>query len=80
MIKKRALLEKELQIEIQVREQLPLVVCQLLRTEGATRSAQPVPTSVIPFIDWSHYFLFQVAPQLQSRGWVHPIPDPLLLT
>jgi hypothetical protein len=25
------------------------------------------------------YFLFQVAPQLYSRGWGDPIPDPLLL-
>jgi hypothetical protein len=25
------------------------------------------------------YFFFQVAPQLYSRGWVEPVPDPLLL-
>jgi hypothetical protein len=31
------------------------------------------------FLDWSRYFFFQVAPQLCSRGWVDPIPDPLLL-
>jgi hypothetical protein len=24
-------------------------------------------------------FLFQVAPQLYSRGWVDPVPDPLIL-
>jgi hypothetical protein len=24
-------------------------------------------------------FFFQVAPQLHSRGWVHPVADPLLL-
>jgi hypothetical protein len=29
--------------------------------------------------DWSRYFFFQVAPQLYSRGWVDPVPDPLLL-
>jgi hypothetical protein len=29
--------------------------------------------------DCSHYFFFQVAPQLYSRGWVDPVPDPLLL-
>jgi hypothetical protein len=31
------------------------------------------------FLDQSRYFFFQVAPQLHSRGWVHPVPDPLLL-
>jgi hypothetical protein len=31
------------------------------------------------FIDRSRYFLFQVPPQLYSRGWVGPVPDPLLL-
>jgi hypothetical protein len=31
------------------------------------------------FLDRSRYFLFQVAPQLSSRGWVDPVPDPLLL-
>jgi hypothetical protein len=32
------------------------------------------------FLDRSGYFSFQVAPQLSSRGWVDPVPDPLLLT
>jgi hypothetical protein len=27
----------------------------------------------------SSYFFFQVSPQLFSRGWVDPVPDPLLL-
>jgi hypothetical protein len=27
----------------------------------------------------SRYFSVQVAPQLSSRGWVDPVPDPLLL-
>jgi hypothetical protein len=30
-------------------------------------------------LDRSHYFLFQVPRQLYSRGWVDPVPDPLLL-
>jgi hypothetical protein len=34
---------------------------------------------ILGFLDRSRYFLFQVAPQLYSRGWVHPVPDPLLL-
>jgi hypothetical protein len=33
---------------------------------------------ILGFIDRSHYF-FQVGLQLYSRGWVDPIPDPLLL-
>jgi hypothetical protein len=35
--------------------------------------------NILDFLDWSHYFFFQVAPQLYSRGWVDPVPDPLLL-
>jgi hypothetical protein len=33
----------------------------------------------LSFLDRSCYFFFQVAPQLYSRGWVDPVPDPLLL-
>jgi hypothetical protein len=31
------------------------------------------------FLERSRYFFIQVAPQLSSRGWVDPVPDPLLL-
>jgi hypothetical protein len=31
------------------------------------------------FLDRNRYYFFQVAPQLYSRGWVDPVPDPLLL-
>jgi hypothetical protein len=31
------------------------------------------------FLARSRYFFFQVAPQLYSRVWVDPVPDPLLL-
>jgi hypothetical protein len=34
---------------------------------------------ILDFLDRSRYFFFQVAPQLYSRGWVDPVPDPLLL-
>jgi hypothetical protein len=34
---------------------------------------------ILGSIDRSRYFSFQVAPQLYSRGWVDPVPDPLLL-
>jgi hypothetical protein len=30
------------------------------------------------FLDRSRYFFFEVVPQLYSRGWVDPVPDPLL--
>jgi hypothetical protein len=34
---------------------------------------------ILGFLDRSCYFFFQVAPQLYSRGWVDPFPDPLVL-
>jgi hypothetical protein len=34
---------------------------------------------ILGFVYRSSYFFFQVAPQLYSRGWIDPIPDPLLL-
>jgi hypothetical protein len=34
---------------------------------------------IIGFLDRSSHFFFQVAPVLYSRGWVDPVPDPLLL-
>jgi hypothetical protein len=33
---------------------------------------------IIGFLDRSHYFFFQAAPQLYSRGWVDPVANPLL--
>jgi hypothetical protein len=34
---------------------------------------------ILGFLDRNRYFSFQVAPQLYSRSWVGPVPDPLLL-
>jgi hypothetical protein len=34
---------------------------------------------ILDFLDSSRYFFFQVALKLYSRGWVDPVPDPLLL-
>jgi hypothetical protein len=34
---------------------------------------------ILGFLDRSRYFIFQVALELYSRGWVGPVPDPLLL-
>jgi hypothetical protein len=31
---------------------------------------------ILGFLDRSRYFSYQVAPQLYSRGWVDPVPDP----
>jgi hypothetical protein len=43
-------------------------------------SAQRIPTAVnLVFLDRSRYFSIQVASQLSPRGWVDPVPDPLLL-
>jgi hypothetical protein len=43
-------------------------------------SAERIPTAVnFSFLDRSRYFCIQIAPQLSSRGWVDPVPDPLLL-
>jgi hypothetical protein len=53
-------------------------------TKFAYRGCQVVSVtnpygSNLGFLDRSSYFLFQVAPQLYSRGRVDPVPDPLLL-
>jgi hypothetical protein len=34
---------------------------------------------ILRFLDRNRYCFFQVAPQLYSRGWVDPVPGPLLL-
>jgi hypothetical protein len=34
---------------------------------------------MLVLLDRSSYISFQVSPQLYSRGWVDPVPDPLLL-
>jgi hypothetical protein len=34
---------------------------------------------ILGFLDRSGYFVFQVAPQFYSRGWVAPVPDRPLL-
>jgi hypothetical protein len=54
--------------------------CQLFRIEGVAWSAQRIPTAVnLGFLDRSCYLSIQVVPQLFSRAWVDPVPDPLLL-
>jgi hypothetical protein len=34
---------------------------------------------ILGFLDRTRYFFFKVVPQVYSRGWVDPVPDPLLL-
>jgi hypothetical protein len=34
---------------------------------------------ILGFLDRSRYYFFQAGPQLYSRGWVNPVPDPLLI-
>jgi hypothetical protein len=42
-------------------------------------SATDPYSRILGLLDRSRYFFFQLAPQLYSRGWVDPVPDPLLL-
>jgi hypothetical protein len=42
-------------------------------------SATDTHGRIIGFLKRNCYYFFQVAPQLYSRGWVDPVPDPLLL-
>jgi hypothetical protein len=34
---------------------------------------------ILGFLDRNCYYFFQAATQLHSRGWVDPVPDPLLV-
>jgi hypothetical protein len=52
--------------------------CQLSRIEGATWSAWRIPTAVFLVSRQEQLLFYQVATQLYSRGWVDPVPDPLL--
>jgi hypothetical protein len=49
--------------------------CQLVRIEGATWCP---PAVFSRFSRQEPLLFYQVAPQLYSRGWVDPVPDPLL--
>jgi hypothetical protein len=73
----------------------PESASELYRSSDRRLSAKVVPTfayrvchvvsvtdhygRILDFIDRSRYVFFQVAPQLFSRGWVDPVPEPLLL-
>jgi hypothetical protein len=54
--------------------------CRVLGVEGVVRSAQWVPRGVnLGFLGCSHYFFFQVAPQISSWDWVEPLPYTIFL-
>jgi hypothetical protein len=73
----------------------PVSASELYRPSDRRLSAKVVPTFAdrrsdvvsvtdpfarnLNFLDRSRYFFFQGSPQLYSRGWVDPVPDPLLL-
>jgi hypothetical protein len=40
-------------------------------------SAMDPHSRILGFLDRSHYYFFQVVPQLYSQGRVDPVPDPL---
>jgi hypothetical protein len=51
--------------------------CQLLWIEGVAWSSRRIPCGRnLGFVKRSSYFFFQIAPQLYSRGWEDPVPDP----
>jgi hypothetical protein len=54
--------------------------CQLLRIYGGTWSAWRIPTAVFSVYRQKPLLFYQVAPQLYSRGWVDPVPDPLFFS
>jgi hypothetical protein len=73
----------------------PESASELYRSSDRRLSANLVPTfadrgchvvsvtdpygRTLGFLDRSRYIFFQAVPQLYSRGWVDPVPDPLLL-
>jgi hypothetical protein len=55
------------------------VSSNFFKLEGANVVSVTNPYGrILGFLDRSRYYCFQVAPQLYSRGWVDPVPDPLL--
>jgi hypothetical protein len=48
------------------------------RVSRGQRNESPRPL-IFPFSRPKPLLSFQIAPQLSSRGWVDPVPDPLLL-
>jgi hypothetical protein len=82
-------------VDEQKKNSVATVLERLYRLGDRRLSAKLVPTfadrschvvivtdpygGTLGFLDRSRYFFFQVAPQLYTRGWVDPVPDPILL-
>ena len=51
-----------------------------MAVQGALWLAKRYPSSLISvFLTGFRYFSYQAATQLASRGWVDPVPDPIIL-
>ena len=51
-----------------------------MAVQGALWLAKRNPSTLISvFLTGFRYFSYQAATQLASRGWVDPVPDPILL-
>jgi hypothetical protein len=54
--------------------------CQVFRIEGAAWSVRRILNGcILGFLDRSRFYFFQLAPQLNSRGWADTVRGPLLL-
>ena len=50
-----------------------------MAVQGALRVAKRYPSTLISvFLTGFRYFSYQAATQLALRGWVDPVPDPIL--
>ena len=53
--------------------------CCQMAVQGTLWLAKRYPSTLISvFLTGFRYFSYQVATQLSSRGWVDPVPDPIL--
>jgi hypothetical protein len=58
----------------------PLLVGEVIANLFHVVSVTDPYGRILGFLDRSRYFSFQVAPQLYSRGWADPVPDPHINT
>jgi hypothetical protein len=74
------LLVRKRNIRIEPPPPVGKIECQLLWIGGCRLvSSADAPTAVnLSFLDRNRCFFFQLAPPLSWRGWVDPVPDPLL--
>jgi hypothetical protein len=74
----RARLRNELNSYVEVPLYTDWVTVACLRGCRLVNVTDPY-SHILRFLDRSRYFFFQAAPQLYSRGWADPVPEPLLL-